>query len=405
MEGLSQNLILLGLLFLIGVSADIIGRRTALPRVSILLLAGCAIGPTGLDLVPELQARWFPWVTNIALLMVGFLLGGQLTRASLRHHGRVVLGVSLSVVVITAAVMLVGLLALGFPLELAVLLAAVAPATDPAATADVVHETKTKGAFSESLLGIVAIDDAWGLILFSLMLSGLALLAGSAGAEQSLADGLWEVGGAVLLGGLLGLPMAFITGRIRPGEPTQAEALGIVLLCGGLALWLDVSFLLSAMVLGASVANFARHHRRPFHAVEGIEWPFMILFFLLAGASLDIGSLAGIGLLGSAYIVLRVLGRLLGGWTGAWLSGAPASWRPWVGTALLPQAGVALGMALIAAQRYPEYSHALLSVVIAATVLFEILGPVGTRWALVNIGDDHHGRDVKPLNETNEIER
>jgi len=388
LEGLSHNLILLGVLFLIGVSADLIGRRTAFPRVSILLLVGCAIGPSGFDLVPELQERWFPWVTNIALLMVGFLLGGQLTRAGLRHHGQIVLGVSLSVVLVTAGVVLAGLLVLGFPLVLAVLLAAVAPATDPAATADVVHETKTKGPFGDSLLGIVAIDDAWGLILFSLMLSGLALFTGSAGAEHSLADGLWEVGGAVLLGGLLGVPMAFITGRIRPGEPTQAEALGIVLLCGGLALWLNVSFLLSAMVLGASVANFARHHRRPFHAVEGIEWPFMILFFLLAGASLELQSLAGIGLLGGAYVLLRILGRLAGGWTGAWLSRAPASWRPWVGTALLPQAGVALGMALIATQHYPEYSHSLLSVVIAATVLFEILGPIATRWALVKVGED-----------------
>lgn len=271
---------------------------------------------------------------------------------------------------------------------LAVLLAAVAPATDPAATADVVHEIKLKGTFGDTLLGIVAIDDAWGLILFSLMLSGLALASGSEAAGHSLAAGLWEVGGAVLLGGVLGVPMAFITGRIRPGEPTQTEALGIVLLCGGLALWLNVSFLLSAMVLGASVANLARHHRRPFHAVEGIEWPFMVLFFLLAGASLELNALAGVGLLGVAYISLRIVGRLAGGWAGAWLSGAPAGWRPWFGTALLPQAGVALGMALIAAQSYPDHANTLLSVVIAATVLFEIIGPIATRWALTRVGED-----------------
>ncbi len=388
MEALSHNLILLGVLFLIGLSADIIGRRTSLPRVSILLLAGCAIGPSGFDLVPELQQQWFPWVTNLALLMVGFLLGGQLTRAGLRHHGQVVSVVSLTIVVATAGVVLAGLLLLGVPPVLAVLLAAVAPATDPAATADVVHEAEAKGAFGDTLLGIVAIDDAWGLILFSLMLSGLALLTGSAGAEHSVADGLWEVGGALLLGALLGVPMAFITGRVRPGEPTQAEALGVVLLCGGLALLLDVSFLLSAMVLGASVANFARHHRRPFHAIEGIEWPFMVLFFLLAGASLDVKSLADIGLLGAAYILLRIAGRLVGGWTGARLCASPPRWRPWFGVALLPQAGVALGMALIAAQSYPEYAHSLLSVVIAATVLFEVFGPIATRWALTRVGDD-----------------
>lgn len=91
----------------------------------------------------------------------------------------------------------------------------------------------------------------------------------------------------MLLGLVLGIPMAYITGRLKPGEPTQAEALGILLLCGGLAEWLHGSFVLAGICLGATVANFATHHRRPFSAIEGIEWPLMIIFFILDGASLD----------------------------------------------------------------------------------------------------------------------
>ena len=141
------------------------------------------------------------------------------------------------------------------------------------------------------------------------------------------------------------------------------------------------------MVLGAVVANLARHHSRPFHSIEGIEWPFMILFFLLAGASLHVMSLAEVGLVGALYIVGRIAGRFLGTWVGGTLSHAPPTLRRWMGIALLPQAGVALGMALVATQRFPQFSEIIFPVVIGATVLFEIIGPILTRRALVHVGD------------------
>ncbi len=203
-----------------------------------------------------------------------------------------------------------GLAILGAPLEVALLLAGIAPATAPAATLDVVRELRARGKFTDTLLDIVAIDDAWGLMLFSLLLAVTHILSGQGEVTGILLTGLWEVGGAILLGLTMGFPMSFLTGRILPGEPTQAEALGWVLLCGGLAVWMEVSYILAAMVLGVVVANFATHHRRPFHAIEAIEWPFMILFFLLAGASLHTETLAQVGTLGVAYIVLRSLGLI-----------------------------------------------------------------------------------------------
>lgn len=141
------------------------------------------------------------------------------------------------------------------------------------------------------------------------------------------------------------------------------------------------------MVLGCLVANMARHHMRPFHAIEGIEWPFMILFFILAGASLHAETLLQIGVVGSAYIILRIIGRLLGAWTGGALSHAGPLLRRWMGMALMPQAGVALGMALVAIQRRPDLEEIILPVIIASTVLFEVIGPVLTRSGLVHAGD------------------
>ena len=387
MGDISIIFLTIGAILLLGLATDAIGRRTPLPRVTLLLIFGFLIGPSALKLLPVFSERWFPFFANIALLMVGFLLGEKLVFSLLRLEGRAVLWISVAEVVATTAVVMMGLLLIGVSIEIALLLASIATATAPAATVDVVHEVKAKGHFTRTLLGIVAIDDAWGLIVFSFMLAIVDTLFGRGSGVHLILSGVWEISGAVLLGVGLGIPMAYLTGRIRPGEPTLAEALGVVFLCGGLALWMDVSFLLASMVLGGVVANFARHHQRPFHAIENIEGPFMILFFVLAGASLHLGSLLHIGLIGVSYVIFRIVGRFLGAWAGATMSKADPLIKRWIGMALMPQAGVALGMALVATQHFPDLAEIILPIVIGATVFFELVGPVLTRKALVSVGE------------------
>jgi NhaP-type Na+/H+ or K+/H+ antiporter len=384
-DAVAQNLITLGGLFLLGLLTDLIGRHTPLPRVTLLILLGLAIGPSALALLPPRSVAWFPLVANMALVMVGFLLGGGLVRSA-REHGREIVTISIFKVLGAFATVAIGLLLADVGWELALLLAAIAPATAPAATADVVHELRASGRFADTLLGVVALDDVWGLILFSLGLAVVEAMNGQSGLE-SLVFGVREVGGAVVLGTAIGIPMALLTGRVERGEPTLVEALGGVFLCGGLAMWLEVSFLLAAMVQGAVVAALAQHHRRPFDAIEGIEWPFMILFFVLAGASLQVSSLAALGPLVLVYALLRSGGIGAGTRLGARVGGAGDAVGRWLGLALLPQAGVALGMALIAAQRFPQLAGEVLPVVIAATALFELIGPVLARYALRRAGE------------------
>jgi len=141
------------------------------------------------------------------------------------------------------------------------------------------------------------------------------------------------------------------------------------------------------MALGATVANLATHHRRPFTAIEGIEWPFMILFFILAGASLEPDSLRAASFLGLAYMLFRLIGLVGGAWVGGVISEAPTVWQRWIGMALWPQAGVALGMALLASQHLPELKGVILPVAIGSTIIFEIIGPVMTRKALIKAGE------------------
>ncbi|MDF0603778.1 cation:proton antiporter [Psychromarinibacter sp. C21-152] len=372
-------LISFGVLFLAGLAADQIGGLTRLPRVTMLLLIGIAAGDAGLSLIPDDVTAWFDSLSIVALTMVAFLLGGSLTRRNLTQHGRAILAISLAISVLTVLIVSVGLTLAGLPAGLAMILGAIATATAPAAITDVIHQSGADNGFTDTLKGVVAIDDAWGLIAFSVML----VLAGQTDGWAGVAEGaLRDLGGAVLLGVAVGVPAAFLTGRLKPGEPMQAEAIGIVFLAAGLALWLEVSFLVTGMTAGAVIANLARHHERAFHEIEHIQWPFMILFFLLAGASLEVEALLLLGWAGVLYLVLRIVARFLGGWFGARAGGVPRTEAALYGPALLPQAGVAVGMALVAGEELPHWASVVMAFTISSTVVFELIGPPATLAAI-----------------------
>jgi Kef-type K+ transport system membrane component KefB len=387
MDPTAQILLTLGGILLLGLATDVLGQRTPLPRVTLMLLFGMLIGPGMLDLVPTVVTDRFELIASMALLMVGFLLGGRLTRDTLQRSGREIISISVTAVIVTSTIVFLGLMLVGVPLEIAILLGCIASATAPAATVDIVMESGYKGRFADLLLAIVALDDAWGLIIFGLGLALVAALAGVDGHASPLLAALQDIGGSAILGLLIGLPAAYMTGRIRQGQPMLTEALGLVFVCGGLALWLNVSFLIASMVMGAVVTNLAKHHEYPFHAIEDIEWPFMVIFFVLAGASLEFSALRDIGLIGAVYVVCRIAGKVLGAWLGGTHGRAREETRRWMGVAMLPQAGAAMGMALVATNLLPEYRQVVLSVVISTTVFFELIGPAFTRLALRHTDD------------------
>ena len=382
---LAGFLLTLGALFLAGLAADELGRVTRLPRVTLLLLLGVAIGNAGLDLVPSDVAKWFDELSIVALTMVAFLLGGSLTRKNLTNHGLAIFTISLAVAFTTLIVVALGLTFVGVAPGLALLLAAIATATAPAAMADVIHQSGVENGFTETLKGIVAVDDAWGLIVFSVVLVLMDQTNGWGGVVSGAA---WDLGGAIVLGGILGAPAAFLTGRLKPGEPQQAEAMGIVFLVAGFALWLEVTFLIAGMTAGAMIANFAKHHDRAFHEIEHIQWPFMILFFLLAGALLEVDALLLLGWTGVCFLLLRIVGRVIGGAIGAHLGKVRRNELFWYGPALLPQAGVAVGMALVAGERFPEWASVIMAFTIASTVVFEIIGPPLTLMAIRRVSKE-----------------
>jgi len=382
MQSSFQFLLTLGGILLIGLLTSTLGRYTFLPRVTLLLIFGIIIGKEVLDIIPLMFLEQFEIIANMALLMVGFLLGGKLTLNSLKQSAGKVLWISISAAVTTTALVSLCLIWAGVSLEIAILLGCIASATAPAAVLDVVIESSEKSPFKDLLLSIVTLDDIWALVLFGIGLAVVSSLNGHAESISPLLMVIREIGGAIILGLLVGLPAAYLTGRIKPGQPILTEALGIVFICGGLALWLNVSFLIASIVLGATIANLAKHHDYPFHSIEGIESTFLLIFFVLAGASLELNALKEVSLIGIIYILSRSTGKILGASIGSQLAIANHATKTWMGFALLPQAGVAIGMALVASHYFPEYSHILLPVVISTTVFFEIIGPVFTRLAL-----------------------
>jgi Kef-type K+ transport system membrane component KefB len=387
MDDLAATLLVIGALFLVGLAIDGLANRTRLPRVTLLIVFGVGIGGSGLDLLAPLGHAWFRGITSVALAMVGFLLGQRLTLEELRRHGRAVLAISAAAVVATAAIVFLGLTAMDTPVALALLLAGVATATAPAATSDVVQESGADGPRTQTLLGVVAVDDAWCILLFSLLLAAAQVSMGGSGAGESLIQSAIEIAGAIAVGGALGLLSALLAGPLRAGERTFVAALGLVFLCSGISLAIGASFLLASIVMGAVVANLTPHEERWFGAIRGVERPFLILFFVLSGAELQVGGLGPVAVLLAGYVALRALGRLLGGWIGGVLAGADAPTRRWMGVALMPQAGVALGLALVASQRFPALEGTLLPVAIGATIVFELGGPIATRTALARFGE------------------
>ncbi len=191
--GLHFTLLTIGCLLLVSLLADEIGRRTMVPRVTLLILFGVAAGSSGFDVLPIVFAAWYETLATIALTMVAFLLGGVLSANNLRAYGKRILIISLSVVILPTLIVCGGLMIIGVAAPLALLLAGIATATAPAATQDVVRQREAKGPFTTTLLGIVAVDDAWGLIVFSFILVAAKAMMGGNGVDI-LSDGIREIG-------------------------------------------------------------------------------------------------------------------------------------------------------------------------------------------------------------------
>ena len=262
-------------------------------------------------------------------------------------------------------------------------MAGLAPASAPAATLDVISETNSKGSLTDTIVRVLAMDNVLGITLFSILLVVAEVIAGTGDPTTQVISGVWEIGGAFLLGLGIGWPMARLAGRLKKGKPSLLEITGFLLLCAGLAYQLQVSYLLACIVLGATVAkNRSQPKKNIFITIEEVSEPFLVIFFLLAGCELDITALASLGVIGILYVIARCAGFVIGGTLAARLVRAEPVVQEHIGWSLFPQAGVALGLAVLTLPHFPGLGQFLVSIIVSTTVVFELFGPTVTQWRL-----------------------
>jgi Kef-type K+ transport system membrane component KefB len=391
----------LGFILLVGLLSARLINKIKFPAVTAYLLLGIIIGPWCLKLLTEDILRSSELISNVVLSFIAFTLGQNFTIERLRKIGSNVFAISIGEVL--GAWLLVTLatwILAGQPFYVALLFGAIAPATAPAAVVMVVREYRAKGTFTDTLLGVVAIDDAWGIILFAFSLAIAKIFAPASSSHISLnpmmmdlLKAIWEVIASIGIGAILGLSLSYLARFIR----TQAELLtftiGFVLLTGGLTVFFGYSLLLATMALGAVVVNINPTNLKFFDALKSIDPPFYLLFFVVVGASLEIKLLSSLGLLAVIYVFTRLPGEMIGAFIGAQISGAEKRIKKYLGLGLAPQAGVALGLAFIAKSNFPSVGDTILTTVILTTVIYELIGPLCTKYALQKaeeINIEHH---------------
>ena len=393
-------LLLLGLALFGGTIGGRLFQHIKIPQVVGYIVVGVVVGQTGLGIVDASVTKNLQPFSHFALGLIGFTIGGELKFTTLRKHGRQFLFILLSegitaFLLVAALTIVVGYLTLGdarLSWALGLLLGAIASATAPAATTDVLWECRSRGPLTTTVFGIVALDDGLALMLFAVA-SGVA---GSlmSGVEGGLLNVIWEpvyeIVGSAIVGVLFGLVLSWIIKRTTDRDRTLAFALGLVLLVLGVAQVAKMDMLLAAMVMGATIVNASPRKSRDFFALMStFTPPIYVLFFVLFGAKLDLGHMSPIAtVLAATYLVGRTGGKMLGANIGARLSGAPRTVQKYLPLCLFSQAGVAIGLSILAGQRFPDnIGNTILVVITATTFVVQLLGPPATKLAVTKAGE------------------
>ncbi len=391
--GAGLNLVLLfGLVILGGTFSARLFQKIRIPQVVGYIVVGILLRYSNL-ITPSALETLKPF-TMFALGVIGFMIGAELRVEVFKKYGKqfsIILlsegiGAFLLVAVGASVVAWFVTANLASSIAIGLVLCAIASATAPAATTNVLWEYKTRGPLTTTILAIVALDDALALLLYRGAAAGARAIMGT-GHGSALSTTLvllGEIVGAILLGFLAGVLLYFLLKFVRADDKILGFSISCLLLVVGISMIPKIDPILSAMVLGTTVANLMpRQSKGIFKLVGKFSPPIYVSFFVLAGAHMEFGKIAPwMVVMIAAYILCRVAGKAVGSWLGARYSGAPAVVRKYLGICLQSQAGVAIGLAILSG-RYLNASlgHTIIMVVMTATLVTEIIGPM-----LVKVG-------------------
>ena len=402
--GSAHPLLYLGILILSGYAGGRVAHAVNLPRISGYILAGMLLSPsvTGVLSTNVLEGD-LSLITDIALGVIAFSIGGTLEFGKLRKLGKtiiiitvvqafaVALLVSISVIFLFPHLPGAGIQSSRALVAVGILLGAICAATAPAAVLGVVHEYKAKGPMTTVLLGIVTLDDGITLVLFS-MAAGVAGSLGGKGVSLVQAGVVQpgkEIMIALMIGATAGLLLRLMVPVIRRRGALLGLTLGTIFVTSGIALTFHTSSLLACMMLGLVMANTMNQAEPWFDAVEKIEEPLFAMFFVLAGAHLKIGALAAAGTLAAVILTMRTIGKLGGSYLGGVISAAPMAVKKYLPFGLLPQAGVSIGLVLAAKEYVGDLSAAriMVNAILASVIINELISPLLVKTALIKSGE------------------
>ena len=407
-----EILLSLSIALFAGLMLSRLAKILQLPAVTAYLVAGVLIGPfclgafkvDGLGFTSMENIDSLSLISDVALGFIAFSIGNEFRLSQLKSIGKQATIIGIFQAVFTTIVVDAALIGLHFiipdkfSLEAAIVLGAIASATAPAATLMVVRQYKAKGPVTDTLLPVVALDDAVGLVLFSVSFGvAKALIAGHIDILSVLVEPIIEVVLSVGLGALMGYLFTFFERFFHSRSKRLSMSVAFVFLTVGLSMLkfeiggvhIAFSSLLSCMMLGTIFCNICDFSEELMDRLDRWTAPIFILFFVLSGAELDLSVLADIVivLIGVVYIVFRSCGKYFGASLSSRISKAPANVIKYLGITLLPQAGVALGMAIKAEEALGASGLLVANITLFSVLIYELIGPFLTKMALAKAGE------------------
>ena len=364
-------------------------KKINLPNVTGYLIAGLIAGPYCLKFFSAGELDNMTVVTNAALGFIAFSIGGEFKLSALKQLGAKIFVITLFEAVGASVLVSAVLLAMGYNAPLALVLGAIASATAPAATLMVVRQYKASGPVTSTLLPVVAIDDAVCLMLFSILSSVAKTIEAGNGFQvyATIVKPLIEIVLSLVIGFAVGIVLSLCSKFFKSRANRISLVVTAVFLGVGLSELMGLSSLLLCMAIGAALANFSPVSDAVLEGTDRWTPPLFMLFFVISGAQFNFSILPQVGLVGVAYILLRSFGKYFGAMAGCAIVKTEKTVRKYLGITLLPQAGVAIGMAQLSLTVVPEYGEQIRAVVLCATLIYELVGPLLTKAALTKAGE------------------
>ncbi|MDP8292557.1 MAG: cation:proton antiporter [Candidatus Orphnella occulta] len=389
-----EILFLTGIIIFLGASAGKLFQKLKIPQVVGYIIIGVLLGESVFGVLKHSTIEMFTPIINMALGLIGFRIGAELKGDVFKRYGRSIYTILFSegFFAFVAVTILVTLITK--KLYLGLLLGAIASATAPAATTDVLWEYKTRGPLTSTLLAIVALDDGLALIIygFASVFAKSMVTGTDFTLLHSVGGPLLELSKSCLLGASIGYGLTRLLVYIKDKDRVFTFSIATVILTVGLAVMLKLDFILSAMVLGAVFANLSGESgNRVFKSIEKFTPPIFILFFVLVGARLQakIFLNVSIALLALVYLIGRTSGKVAGAWFGGFISKAEKSVTKYLGLCLFSQAGVAIGLAMVVYHNFSllgaegkEVGALVLNIITATTFVVQLIGPSCVKFAV-----------------------